>query len=191
MNILAIDLGTKTGWARQSRGVMRSGSISFAARRLEGPGQRWLKFRAFLNEQKTEADIGAVYFEDVKAHGPGVQAAHVYGGFLAMLEAWCEVNHLPLHGVGVGTVKKHWTSKGNALKADMIRECKARGFQPRDDNEADALALLDYALCAEGAHTPTAIERRGEIMVTHLHGRELLVPVPLAEVAAWRDPFKS
>lgn len=49
-------------------------------------------------------------------------------------------------GIPVGTIKKHATGKGNASKDEMIEAMKARGHSPADDNEADALALLHYAL---------------------------------------------
>jgi Holliday junction resolvasome RuvABC endonuclease subunit len=146
MNILAIDIGTQTGWARCSRaGTVVSGSDNFAPRRMEASGQRWLKFRAFLNEQRLQAgEIHAVYFEDVKQHA-GTLAAHVYGGFLACLEMWCAANNVPLRPVGVGAIKKHWTGKGNADKVAMSDAAHARGFRPKDSNEADALAILSLA----------------------------------------------
>lgn len=152
MNILAIDIGTTTGWARCSRdGAVASGSESFAPKRMERPGQRWLKFRAFLAEQRQQAgEIHAVYYEDVKQHA-GTLAAHVYGGFLAMLEAWCAANNVPLRPLGVGQVKKHWTGKGNAKKDDMVAAARERGFHPVDDNHADALAILSLAREIEGA----------------------------------------
>jgi Holliday junction resolvasome RuvABC endonuclease subunit len=152
MNLLAIDIGTTTGWARCSRdGTVHSGSQSFAPRRMEAAGQRWLKFRAFLVEQRQQAgDIHAVYYEDVKQHA-GTLAAHVYGGFLACLEMWCAANNIPLRPVGVGQVKKHWTGKGNAKKDEMIVAAKAKGFAPVDDNHADALAILSLARAIEGA----------------------------------------
>jgi Holliday junction resolvasome RuvABC endonuclease subunit len=156
MNILAIDIGTQTGWARSSRaGTVHSGSENFAPRRMEAAGQRWLKFRAFLNEQRLQAggEIHAIYFEDVKNHA-GVLAAHVYGGFLACLEMWCAANNVPLRPVGVGTVKRHWTGKGNADKAAMCETARAKGFQPKDNNEADALAILSLARHIEGAPAP-------------------------------------
>lgn len=150
VNILAIDLGTTTGWALRTRdGVIRSGSRSCAVGTLEGRGQRWLKFRALLNELDAMAgEINAVYFEDVKNHS-AVLAAHVYGGFHAHLETWCELRRLRLVGVGVGTVKKNWTGAGNAKKPDMIAEARRRGFAPVDDNHADALAILALSMVLE------------------------------------------
>lgn len=152
MNILAIDIGTTAGWARCGRdGAVASGSQSFAPKRMEAAGQRWLKFRAFLAEQRAQGgEIHAVYYEDVKQHA-GTLAAHVYGGFLAMLEAWCAANNVPLRPVGVGQVKKHWTGRGNASKDEMIFEAEKRGFKPVDDNHADALAILSLARELEGA----------------------------------------
>ncbi|CAJ0803118.1 hypothetical protein LMG18090_04393 [Ralstonia mannitolilytica] len=147
-NVLALDLGTQCGWAVATRdGKFISGSDRFDPKRCGGPGRRWLAFREFLTARAREAGgIQALYYEDVKAHGPGVQAAHVYGGFLAVLELWCAANNIPLYGVGVGTIKKHATGKGNAKKPDMIAAAKARGIAAKDDNEADAVALLAYAL---------------------------------------------
>ena len=76
----------------------------------------------------------------------GVDAAHAYGGFLATLTAWCEHHQIPYQGVPVGTIKKHATGKGNASKEDVIAAVQARGHDPVDDNEADALALLLWAI---------------------------------------------
>ena len=45
----------------------------------------------------------------------------------------------------MGTIKKHATGTGNAGKAEMIA-ARVRGFNPQDDNEADALALLAWAV---------------------------------------------
>ncbi|MDB6119313.1 MAG: hypothetical protein JWO08_3094 [Verrucomicrobiaceae bacterium] len=151
MNILAIDIGTTTGWALGTRdGKVRSGSQSFAAVRNDGPGQRWLKFRNFLTETgRTAGEVHAVYYEDVKNHA-GVLASHIYGGFVAHLQYWCEINRIPCHPVGVGQVKKHWTGAGNAKKEAMIETARAKGHQVVDDNHADALAILSLARAIEG-----------------------------------------
>jgi hypothetical protein len=160
MNILAIDIGTTTGWALSARdGSVKGGSENFAAKRTEGPAQRWLKFRAFLTETARAAgQIDAVYYELVMVHGlrtqPNTLAAHVYGGFEALLQVWCETNRIPLYSVNVAKIKKHWTDKGNANKDAMLAEARRRGFAPVDDNHADALALLSYAQAEEGKPEP-------------------------------------
>ncbi len=136
---LALDLGTSTGWAlRRPDGVVVSGTASFKPGRFEGGGMRYLRFAQWLDTLDVP---GAVYFEEVRRH-QGVDAAHVYGGLLGTLGAWCERRSIPYAGIPVGTIKRHATGKGNAGKHEMIAAMKAKGFSPGDDNEADALAIL-------------------------------------------------
>jgi Holliday junction resolvasome RuvABC endonuclease subunit len=148
--LLALDLGTTTGWALLARdGSITSGSASFKPQRFEGGGMRFLRFKRWLTEIKQSADgINAVYFEEVRRH-LGVDAAHAYGGFMAHLTAWCEHHQIPYQGIPVGTIKKHATGKGNASKDEMLAAARNLGHIPADDNEADALALLAYARSLE------------------------------------------
>ena len=145
--ILALDLGTTTGWAlRGSDGHITSGSESFRPQRFEGGGMRFLRFKRWLTEIKQSCgSIDCLHFEEVRRH-VSTDAAHAYGGFLATLTAWCEHHQIPYQGVPVGTIKKHATGKGNASKEDVIAAVQARGHDPVDDNEADALALLLWAI---------------------------------------------
>lgn len=149
--LLALDLGTRTGWAlRSSDGHITSGSESFRPQRFEGGGMRFLRFKRWLNEIKSQADgIGALYFEEVRRHA-STDAAHAYGGFLATLTAWCEHHQIPYQGVPVGTIKKHATGRGNAGKDQVIIAVRSRGHAPVDDNEADALALLHWVIQDHG-----------------------------------------
>ena len=145
--ILALDLGTHTGWALRARdGTIASGTIEFRNDRWQGGGMRFLRFKHWLTETRaTVGDISAVFYEEVRAHA-GVDAAHVFGGMLAILTAWCEHHSIPYEGVPVGTIKRHATGKGNAGKEAVIAAMKAKGHTPADDNEADALAILHWVL---------------------------------------------
>lgn len=145
--ILALDWGTTTGWAlRSGDGNITSGSESFRPQRFEGGGMRFLRFKRWLTEIKQSCDnIDCLHFEEVRRH-VSTDAAHAYGGFLATLTAWCEHHQIPYQGVPVGTIKKHATGKGNAGKDEVIAAIRARGHAPSDDNEADALALLHWAI---------------------------------------------
>ena len=146
MTTLALDLGTTAGWAiRLPSGQIISGSRSFKPGRYEGGGVRFLRFTAWLDEQNGLYPVGLLVFEEVRRHA-GVDAAHVYGGLMATLTAWCESNSIPYQGVPVGTIKKHATGKGNANKLLMMQAMVDKGHSPCDDNEADALALLYYAM---------------------------------------------
>jgi len=146
--ILALDLGTTTGWAmRLADGSIVSGTMEFKPGRYEGGGMR---FRSWLDHLEFAAKkIDLLHFEEVRRHA-GTDAAHIYGGFLAHLTAWCELKSIPYQGVPVGTIKRHATGKGNAGKEAVIAAMRSKGFNPEDDNEADALAILSWAIDTQG-----------------------------------------
>jgi Holliday junction resolvasome RuvABC endonuclease subunit len=145
-----LDLGTTTGWAMLSDGVITSGTATFRPSRYDGGGMRYLRFRDWLEQLRRYAGlVGAVHFEEVRRHA-GVDAAHIYGGFLATLTGWCEHRVIPYQGVPVGTIKKFIAGKGNATKDDVVGAVRARGFSPADDNEADAIAILLWAMASKG-----------------------------------------
>jgi Holliday junction resolvasome RuvABC endonuclease subunit len=150
VNILSLDLGTKAGWASRVDGLIHSGVIDLTPRRFDGGGVRFLRFRQWLSNW--QATVGApelIVYEEVQAHR-GTDACQVWGGFQATLTAWCEHHDIPYEGVPVATIKRHITGKGNADKQAVIAAVRILGFAPADDNEADALALLDWALKGGG-----------------------------------------
>lgn len=150
-SILALDLGTTAGWAlRSAEGLITSGTVSFRPRRFDGGGMRYLRFTNWLTEiDRLSGPIAAIWFEEVRRHA-GTDASHVYGGLMATLTAWAELRGVAYEGVPVGTIKKHATGKGNASKDAMIAAARAGGFSPADDNEADAIALLMWAIETSG-----------------------------------------
>jgi hypothetical protein len=145
--ILALDLATATGWAlRISDGQILSGTVSFRPSRYDGGGIRYLRFRVWLDSMAPDAGgISVVHYEEVRRH-LSTDAAHVHGGLLATLTAWCEQAGIPYQGVPVGTIKRFIAGKGNADKQAVIAAVRERGFSPADDNEADAIAILLWAV---------------------------------------------
>lgn len=145
--LLALDLGSITGWAiREVTGHITSGTATFKPHRFEGGGMRYLRFQRWLEEIRNVCgNISAVYFEEVRRH-VGTDAAHAYGGFLSQLTCWCEQHSIPYASVPVGTIKRFIAGKGNASKTQVITSVKELGFMPKDDNEADAIALLHFAI---------------------------------------------
>jgi Holliday junction resolvasome RuvABC endonuclease subunit len=139
--ILGIDPGTNCGWAVLEDGkVLASGCWDLKPRRHEGGGMRFVKFRgSLLQVINSYGPFAAVGYEEVRRHA-GTDAAHVYGGIVAVLSEALEGLSLPYLGVPVGTVKKLATGKGNADKEMMVEAAaKILGRAPEDDNEADAI----------------------------------------------------
>lgn len=148
MNVLAVDPGTACGYAcRSGLIVAASGVWNLRPNRFEGAGMRWLRLRSHL------ADIGRlcaptlVAYEEVRRH-MGTDAAHLYAGVVATLQAWCEDNAVPYTAIPVGTVKRTATGRGNADKAAMLAAARERWPEQNvtDDNQADALWIAEAAI---------------------------------------------
>lgn len=143
MIILALDLGSKTGWARFRDGFIISGTQRFSPNRHESQGMVWLRWETWLEGHMKEDTI--VYYEAVVRH-VGTHAAHLYGGFLSILHKVCDKNGIPYEGIPVGTIKKFITGKGNASKDLVSVSIMNVGYSSSTSDEADALAILFYAL---------------------------------------------
>ena len=111
---------------------------------------RYLRFTNWLTElDQLSGPIAAIWYEEVRRH-VGTDAAHVYGGLMATLTAWAELRGVPYQGVPVGTIKIHATGKGNAAEGGHDRRRAGTRLPPADDNEADAIAILHWALDTRG-----------------------------------------
>jgi Holliday junction resolvasome RuvABC endonuclease subunit len=157
MNILALDLGSATGYAIEKDGKIISG-VKKLRHDKHASGVRALDFHRWLTQTIQEHSIDRVYFERVYVHS-GTEAAHLYGYFMHTLAAVCEEQCIKCVGLSVGTIKKFMTGKGNATKEEMIMAARLRGFDPKTDDEADALAILLLALKTIGL--PRFVEATG------------------------------
>lgn len=147
--VLALDLGTKLGWAVRARdGAVWHGTEAFTPRKNWTPGQRWLRARSFLTDLIVRHQATVIAYEDVKRH-MGTDAAHAYGAFLCIVQMVADSHRATLQPVGVKTIKKFWTGNGNADKEAMKAQATVRGFKPDTDNDADALAILHWAVDQE------------------------------------------
>lgn len=144
MNILALDLGTKTGWALWRDGLVLSGVQDFSLKRGDGKGMRFVYFERWMADML--AGVTLVAWE--QAHNRGGAATEILNGFVCYTKALCDVRNIPYTSVHSATLKKHATGSGRADKAKMIGAAGDRwaGQDIADDNQADALCLLDYAL---------------------------------------------
>jgi len=143
VNILAIDPATQMGWASVDGSKIRSGTISLHNSKWDGAGMRFLRFKQWLVHNLAGAEL--VVYERVENHS-STYSAHAYGGWIAVIQSVCEDKKIPYTGVSVQEIKKFWTGKGNAKKDAMVHEARKRGFNPADDNEADALAILHLGM---------------------------------------------
>lgn len=144
MRTLALDMGSRCGWAIGNADEVTSGVWDIVPRRGESPGMRYLHLRAQLQTVRAAyPDLATVFYE--QAHHRGGAATEYAVGCVATVQAWCAEHGIEHAAVHSATIKKHATGKGNAPKDAVMTAMRSRGFAPADDNEADALALLDWA----------------------------------------------
>lgn len=142
--LLALDLGTKTGWAIYNGNNIISGVVDLKATKYENTNARYFKFRQWLSGLNPSPTH--IVYEAVRKH-VATDAAHCYGAFMGNLISWCDEYVVPCNGVDVGTIKKFWTGKGNSNKDAMLHHGQKKGFMNvKDDNEMDAVALLHFWL---------------------------------------------
>ena len=148
MDVLALDLGTKTGWALMERGTVQSAVETFDVRRGESPGMRYVRFTRWLEEMLVQSSaaprVGLVAYE--AAHQRGGAATEIAAGFATHLQSICARHGIEHAAVHTATLKKWCTGKGNADKAAMLEAVARRWRRVDTDDEADAVALLYYAL---------------------------------------------
>lgn len=137
MNILALDLGTRFGFAILFNGTFLSGTKQLS----KAFGRRFAEFQKWLKDTIYKYRIEEVCFDRVRRH-IGTDAAHVYGGFMCMLSAVCHELGLLCRGFEVSVIKKNMTGNGRATKSMVVKAAQLLGFDPDDDNEADAIAVL-------------------------------------------------
>jgi len=145
MKILALDLGTHTGWALLEAGHVESGVQVFDVKRGESPGMRYLRFNRWLEEMAGgDPRPDAIIFE--QAHHRGGAATEVAAGFSTRILEFCARHGIEHASVHTATLKKFATGKGNADKEAMLEAARQR-FKPdlASDDEADALWILEFA----------------------------------------------
>jgi len=143
LSILALDLATVTGWA--SNNPRQSGTYTFDVKRGESPGMRFLRCNAWLEEVYELIKPLDVFIYE-QAHHRGGAATACCVGLVTVVQTFAAKHSIELMPVHTATLKKFATGSGRANKKDMIRAAQNMGWDPIDDNEADAELLLEYGL---------------------------------------------
>lgn len=139
--ILALDLGTKFGWAHQDEGGRISWGTEKLVRHKARPGGVFSDFSHWLAVRLSKGLPEAVVIENVRRHSSTL-AAHAFGGYRAVVMMRCESLAIPLYQLEVPRIKKVASGKGSASKTEMIESVRNLGFAVDDDDEADAVAIL-------------------------------------------------
>lgn len=140
MTFLALDLGALCGYAIYKDDKVISGTKKLRVDK-RASGSRFLDFRNWLIQVIKKYSINKVFFERVYGH-TGTEAAHIFGGYMYTLATVCLELNIECVGLAVKSIKKFMTGMGNATKNQMIAAARSLGFDPKTDDEADAIAIL-------------------------------------------------
>jgi len=143
-NILAIDAATRLGWAYEVAGVCDSGVESFELRKSETRGWRYVRFHAWLYEWKSW-HLDLLVVERPLPNHCQRAVAEIAFGFYTRIEEFCARKNVELQTVHNGTLKKYACGNGRASKPEMIAAAQRLKLGVVDDNESDALWLLEWA----------------------------------------------
>lgn len=145
MNILALDLASKLGWAHSD------GSSGIATIKAKKPGThngpRYEHYATWLADTLSKHPADAIVYE--QAHHRGGAATRWALGLIAVTELVATKQGIetvkPYHSA---TIKKHATNNGRADKAEMLKAAKVRNpdMEFLSDDHVDALFVLDLAL---------------------------------------------
>ena len=162
MIVAALDLATKTGVAVGPCGgrpelwtldLKSKGEAKFHASRL-------MQIQALTHKLIAEHGVSAIVIEKpfVAAHN-NWETTLLTIGLTANVLSWAARKGVPVDIIPSQTVAKHFIGSGkmkrDEKKAAILAECRARGWDPKDDNQADAAALWDLA-CTRLSHAHAA-----------------------------------
>ncbi len=155
--IIAFDLALTTGWAcAMDFSVLHTGRIDLRNEGKDTANKNGARFSAFTvstTRLLKRFDPQCVFFEDASAAARRTSAAQaeLWYGWNAILRGLCYELGIPIEPVNTATYKKAFGVPFRCGKLDVIRECNRRLIPVRDENEADAVAVLNVGLTQYGA----------------------------------------
>lgn len=135
MKILALDLATISGWKTSTA----SGIWNLKVKRGESSGMLVVRFKAKVRELIQLESIDLIAYE--RPAGRHVSSVMVASEMVGVLKDLCIESGVDLACYSAKEIKKFATGNGNCGKPAMIEAAQKLGYNPIDDNEADAIFL--------------------------------------------------
>lgn len=144
MNILALDIAAKTGWACMVDGKVESGVFDVSEKDF---GEAGYLFGNWIADTLTR--VGKLVIEMPISWQRNLTAARCDGLYM-IAQAAAHAQEIPREDVTAAKWRKAILGRGNLPRAEAKRLvliwAHTSGFKPVDDNEAEALAILTWAL---------------------------------------------
>lgn len=143
--VLALDLGTSTGWCAGTAGKPTTDSVVLFKAGYDN-GAIAASLCDWLADMITMHDPTVIYFESPLNRGDhsGVQAGRILLGLSMVVELVAWRREVPCREANVSTVRKAVVGRGNARKPDVMTWCLANGMTPPNFDASDACVLWEY-----------------------------------------------
>ena len=153
--LLALDVATRTGWAFWRPGEKIESGVLRLPPASRGLGRSLCKYDAWLSSRLYHFTPDLVVFQaPILPKNSQIQTLRTLYSLAGLTELLCDRHNIECREAKNSEVLKHFTGsaggKREARKERVIAACEVRGWKPEDDNEADALAILDYSAQARG-----------------------------------------
>jgi Holliday junction resolvasome RuvABC endonuclease subunit len=151
VSLLALDLATRLGWAFRSAERRVTHGSHKLPETAEDVGRFLNAYDLYLNDLITFHGPTIVAYEAPWV-GPDTHqnTARKLLCLAGHTEFVCRRRQIECREGNIPAVRKHFIGKGNAKRDEAKRltmeVCRRRGWSPKNDDEADALALLDYGM---------------------------------------------
>ncbi|GJE13669.1 hypothetical protein [Methylobacterium longum] len=140
--ILALDLATKTGWAVGSPDSEPRYGTKVLPSTYEDIGRFAAAYNEWLLDMITLESPALIVFEaPILAGQTTLTTARKLGGLAWHTEFVCNLRQVRCAEHHLQSVKKFFAGSGCADKTAMIEAARRHGWDPKDDNAADALGL--------------------------------------------------
>lgn len=167
-SILFLDLATVTGWAEgEPGGRATSGRIRLGSGSTNGEVGK--AFNAFLAPRLASFRPARVIYESPFVAGmKNVNTVRLTFGLAFMTETICSIYGVPVMEANLNTIRKQtlgFVPRGKDVKKSVIEYVRSLGYEPEDDNVADAILGFLYAsavLDPKSAAASTPLFRGGK-----------------------------
>lgn len=155
-NILAIDVATRTGWARGDvhgqpvAGSVRFGNVHASANAVFGNALKWISQTLEPHPRPDIVILESMLSPDAKFGDTSRQTRDRLAGLHGVIRGVTFLRGIPeIAEASVGDVRAHFLGtrslKRDAAKRETMLRCGLLNWPACDDNAGDALALWSYA----------------------------------------------
>ena len=145
-NTLALDIAVSTGWAGHLDDEVKHGTVDYREAAKRGLGCLGYHFHGWLADMVHTYDIETLFIERPFGHGTNADRLK---GMVMIAHTVAYAHDVKVKEYAASQIRKALigcSPKRTIAKKMIMAWAGEQGFNPANDDEADAIALLTYGL---------------------------------------------